>query len=711
MENESKSVSRHVNRYLLDPNNYRFRDDDNYRIVDEGNLSDPVIQIRTYNLLVGKNNENISDLIISFKANGVLKLDPIQVKELEDKLLVVEGNRRLAALKFLYEEFKKGNDVGKLTEDSFKKLEAIQIIGESPIQHLITMGLHHISGKKKWTQVNQAQLIYDLTNKHNISEEDICNSLSISRINLKRSIRVLSLINRYKESDYGDQFSSGMYLYFEEVIKNTKMKEWLDWDDQNLAPKNRLNEEKLYSWVSRDETIEEDDNGNENTITQEPIITKRDEIRALSKILSDPKAIEQMEESRSITSAFAFSDSLGEAKFHNAMVNISKDVQTAFQFSEYMLEDDFTKVAHLRDKLDRLIPANKGVFTTNYTKASEFFSKVNTHFSNLDINQYRKLKNIKIEKLSRVNLFAGGNNMGKTSVLEAFYLLTQLNKISSLLDLERYRGKFYGDFHTKWIDRNFFSQIDLEGIFNETLVSVNIEKSESTDTTIDKTHYLSSIIAEGVAGSNNFSSQIDLYSNKEPELYLQKSMILCEAAFSSPYRYNGDLLKKAHAKSVQDKSFDEIIEFIKQKLDSSIEKIELVDLEGESRFLVSSSKTQDAIDLTKYGEGLQRVFEISLLLAFCKNGILCIDEIDSAIHKNLLIPFTNFIQIAAEKFNVQVFISTHSKECIDAFIENDYKNDEITAYALTEEDNKIVSRYLKGKKLEQLINAINIDIR
>lgn len=117
------------------------------------------------------------------------------------------------------------------------------------------------------------------------------------------------------------------------------------------------------------------------------------------------------------------------------------------------------------------------------------------------------------------------------------------------------------------------------------------------------------------------------------------------------------------------------------------------------------------LDLTKYGEGLQRVFEIALFIGYCRNGILCIDEIDSALHKNLLIAFTNFIQEMAAEFNVQVFLSTHSKECIDAFVENNFPDNELTAYSLSEQNGQIICRYLEGNKLKQLVESINIDIR
>jgi len=189
-------------------------------------------------------------------------------------------------------------------------------------------------------------------------------------------------------------------------------------------------------------------------------------------------------------------------------------------------------------------------------------------------------------------------------------------------------------------------------------------------------------------------------------------MMLCPATFTSPYRYNSSLLKKAHAFAVEEKYFDEIIEFIREYLDPSIEKIELVNINKESRFMVTSSLLENAVDITKYGEGLQRIFEITLLMVYSRNGIICIDEIDSAIHKSLLIKFTGFVQRLADKYNVQVFLTTHSKECIDAFVENDYPDDELTAFALELDNNgKLECNFLSGNKLKQLVETINIDIR
>jgi AAA15 family ATPase/GTPase len=707
---ESKRITKHIKNLLLDPNNYRFIDRPDYKPVPENEVADPRIQLRSQSFVAGKNNENISDLIISFKTNGFLDIDQIQVKRIGENYLVLEGNRRVTTLKYLYEEFLKGGDVGKLSESDFKSIQLVEIIDEDPVQHLITMGLHHISGKRRWSAVNEAQLIEDLISKYGKTEDEVCNSLAISKQALRRSLRALSFIEQYKSSDFGDQFQTPMYSIFEAAIGNPSMKLWLDWDDVEYHANDTAHVERFFSWISKSEEIERTENGEERKVNKDPIIIQYRQVKDVAEFIFDEKALRRMEESRSITEGYTFSDAIGGAKLRNAIDSIKSAAKDAFSFNEFMTTSDYEEINKVKLKLDALIPVSHAIILINEKKAAQYFESISNHFNSLHIGQYRKLKNIEVTELKRINIFAGGNNMGKTSMLEAFYLLSQLNDLNTYFDLEKYRGKFSNEFHSVWMDKNFISPIDLNGSFNKVQAGLEI-KSEITEEDIEKTGYLSTIGANANVANVTFTSSIHLYSNKEPELRYATSRILCRAAFTSPYRYNSSLLQTAHTAAVKDGYFETIKSFIKDKLDPSIKNIELVSEAGENRFMVSVEEGGRPIDLTKYGEGLQRVFEIALLLGYCKNGILCIDEIDSALHKSLLSDFTKFIQQMAQEFNVQIFLSTHSKECIDAFIENEYANEEITAYMLKEENNTITCTYFDGKRLETLIEGFNYDIR
>jgi AAA15 family ATPase/GTPase len=694
----SNRIVKHIDRLILDPNNYRFIDRPDYKAVTDEEVADARIQQRTLNFILGKNQENVKDLISSFTTNGFLDIDQIQVKPVGDKYLVLEGNRRTATLKYLYEEFKKGNDVGKLTEADFKSVNLVEITDEDPVQHLITMGLHHISGKKRWSAVNESQLISDLIEKYHLTEDDVCEKLGITKYALRRNVRTLSLIDQYKQSDFGDQFKANMYSIFEKIIGTPVVRNWIGWDNDAYQAFNEDKLERLFSWISTTEETEE--NGErKDTIIKEPIITQYRQIAEIANFITDDKALTKMEESRSISEGYAFSKTVGEAKLRNAIESIKSGTQLAYNFKDLITESDFTELSKAKQSIDDILPVSKALIFTSEKQAPLFFTEITNHFSSAFIVKYRKLQDMEIKNISRVNIFAGGNNKGKTTILEAFYLIAHLNDLQAYLDLEKYRGKFLSDFHSKWVDKNFISPIDIKAVFNNSEAGLHIEK-ETTEENIDRNGYLDTLVSESFVGTTMLNSSIHLFANKEPDYRYTRAQVLCPSAFTSPYRYNEKLLHTAHKLAIENRYFDRVIDFIRLYLDDTIEKIDLVNDEGENRFKVTTSSIDKAIDITKYGEGMQRVFEIALLLGYCRNGILCIDEIDSALHKSLLIKFTEFIQTIAKEFNVQVFLSTHSKECIDAFVENEYSDDELTAYALEEnEEGKIECNFLLGNNL------------
>ena len=124
--------------------------------------------------------------------------------------------------------------------------------------------------------MNQTRLIRDLLEECGMTEDEICNALGITKHYLRRSMRTLALIERYKGSDYGDQFQTDKYSIFEEIIKNTALKNWLGWNDDLRAPSRLDREERLFSWISVTERVQRDEETGDEQITKlEPIVTQK----------------------------------------------------------------------------------------------------------------------------------------------------------------------------------------------------------------------------------------------------------------------------------------------------------------------------------------------------------------------------------------------------------------------------------------------------
>jgi predicted ATPase len=73
------------------------------------------------------------------------------------------------------------------------------------------------------------------------------------------------------------------------------------------------------------------------------------------------------------------------------------------------------------------------------------------------------------------------------------------------------------------------------------------------------------------------------------------------------------------------------------------------------------------VALRSLGEGMSRMLGIALALVNAKDGMLLIDEVDTGLHYSVLPDLWKLIFEVAHRLNVQVFATSHSWDCIEAF--------------------------------------------
>ena len=321
MRSGRRSVS--LIRLYLDPNNYRFVDHPDYRHVPPERVFDANVQRRTTGFVLGRHQENVRDLIASITANGWLDIDPILV-ESKDKgrFVVVEGNRRVATLKYLQRRHEEDAiDLGKLDSSTFSRLPAVLYQDADEGDRLVMMGLHHITGKRRWPAINRARAMERLLPHFHDDADAICQALGVSKREFNLSVRTLALVNAYKEGDYGDQFQSDQYSLFREVLNSETMRTWIGWDHAALAASNQSNLNRLFSWMSREADADEGDEEDQDVdigSTSDPVITTAGQVRELAKIITDPEAVKSLDETRSLQEATLSSDLLVRSEIDGA---------------------------------------------------------------------------------------------------------------------------------------------------------------------------------------------------------------------------------------------------------------------------------------------------------------------------------------------------------------------------------------------------------
>ncbi len=720
-DSRGQRINLSLSSLYLDPNNYRFIDNEDYRPVDEVHYADDDVQRRTRRLILGQSAELVSDLVDSFRQNGWLDVETIQVRKLADrKFLVVEGNRRIATLKYIQSSWDNSTGhLGKLDSALFIKVPCITYKETDDFHHLIVMGLHHISGKRRWPAINQARLMKRLRDDYNKGRDEICRSLGVSTREFNLSIRTLTLAEAYRKSDYGDLFSSEMFNLFREILKAPSLRTWLKWNNDTEQAMDKSNLERLFSWLSREPGDDEDqENGILTNPSLDPVITTGSQIRELAKIIEDPEAVKRLEETRSLQAATLSSDLLVKNEIDGALDRCNQDVGRLFQLAQKMSVSDLDRVDELTARMDAIIVSKK---RQPHRKSSERPWQVYTdipqsHFRTVQINRYKAISGISFEELGRVNILVGINNAGKTSALEALFLLANQSDPRAVLEIIRRRTRIDPDAHPSWVINQLPNDVELAAEYDsraDNAVTVRHSiKEEPEDSDEDWASYLRTLVIESNYANRKQRSITDFFTGRTRRTRIEGDpRWLCPSVLHSPFSSSDpELLVRCNEASIRAKSKESVLQFIKARLDSGVQDIALAN--ELSRFLVTHSNLGEAVDLSFFGEGIQRIFQIGLLFAGARGGVVLIDEFENAIHTSILGDFTNLLQHLAIDFDVQMFISTHSKETVDAFLLNGSHTDHIVSFLLKRQtDGQCSVLRFDGLSLKHAIEAGDVDIR
>ena len=112
---------------------------------------------------------------------------------------------------------------------------------------------------------------------------------------------------------------------------------------------------------------------------------------------------------------------------------------------------------------------------------------------------------------------------------------------------------------------------------------------------------------------------------------------------------------------------DWVVEALKI-IDSSVTKITFIDTQMDGRrAVVRMENNNDPLPLKSMGDGMNRILTIILALVNAKDGYLLIDEFENGLHHKVQQDLWKMIFQLATELNVQVFATTHSEDCVEAF--------------------------------------------
>jgi hypothetical protein len=183
-----------------------------------------------------------SDTKILFKqitASGGLSEPPY----VTSGYLVKEGNRRIVCLRRANVLQKRGQLDSKLPKDVFEKvLVNIFEDGLTPEEMDVLLARWHVTGKKEWGALNQANHIWTMYNQRGMSFDRIRDLIGMSKGQVIQKCKAYEYTIEYMKTTGDSDIKK--YSFFEEMYKKKDLRNWIE--------KNPTNIKTFFSWIRQE---------------------------------------------------------------------------------------------------------------------------------------------------------------------------------------------------------------------------------------------------------------------------------------------------------------------------------------------------------------------------------------------------------------------------------------------------------------------------
>lgn len=334
---------------------------------------------------------------------------------------------------------------------------------------------------------------------------------------------------------------------------------------------------------------------------------------------------------------------------------------------------------------------------------------------NIEIQNFRGIHHGKVDGLSRVNLFFGKNNCGKSSLLEALFLVC--GQSNPLLPASINKMRTY----------TRLAEADLRYFFYKMDVSSGIEISTNG---LQERHLSISAFNETAnVNPNNGSTEI------ARQYGLRMKYRTNDEVYSSEVLYDISQSNQVEQKIRLDSRYTEKLKcvYLSPRYDSnaSVEGLQNIYLNKDEAFLSEALKILEPnakdpvfmdsvmlvdvglslrIPINLMGDGIRKIVSFLTSIYACRGGVVLMDELSNGFHHSVMKPMWDIVIRAAIKNDVQIFATTHDEDSIKGFqeaataIREDLTADVASAFKL----QRIADDELKSYRfsIDQLGNAI-----
>ena len=328
----------------------------------------------------------------------------------------------------------------------------------------------------------------------------------------------------------------------------------------------------------------------------------------------------------------------------------------------------------------------------------------------LDIKNFRGYQEVSLKGISNINIIVGANGSGKTALLEAIYLALGAHpELYFKIRKSRGLGESISLSTNLWSDMFFESNKDTNAIISYTgsskhnrTLEVYYDKESSTIIPFDEQVSdvtLQNVIAFKWAGDGEERKVhgvitrlgVKLAGNPEPQM---------GSFFSSRSILDPTEASKGFSQLMINNREKEVIKAMK-RIFPDILNLSVADPEGVSMVYAALRNVSRKIPLGLVSSGINKVLPLLIGSFVVSNGVLLVDEIENGLYYKTMGNIWKELIRFSRANNTQLFISSHSLECLKSLLPILKGNEKHFALIKPKfEKGRCTARVIEGKFFE-----------
>lgn len=342
--------------------------------------------------------------------------------------------------------------------------------------------------------------------------------------------------------------------------------------------------------------------------------------------------------------------------------------------------------------------------------------------TNFTIRNYKSIKELALPDLKRINLLIGRNNAGKSNILEALLLYATRFSYESIVQLNTQNENKL----LLALENQFdFRKLVLPLVTNQSvnilkrgiMLQSNQNKISLQNMKVRKIHHRNGEVS---ITCENFKEEDDSI-NGVPKIvyYTSRGGIRWRNIIhnSQTQEITPCIYLNCSKKQIDDVNHLWSTIGLTDQKEELLKALKLIDPDIQDVAMLYNSLINDYAPyvrihneiqpLYSMGDGISHIFNVILSLLRVKNGILLLDELENGLHYKALKELWEIINRLSQELNVQVFVTTHSHDCIKSY--NEIVREEGILYCISRKENTLYKSF-SYEEIDGFL-AANMEIR